>query len=68
MWFQYDPTYTKIYSQIKGYCKGAFQEESKTETTAEVKTVKEQPGLTKQKPIKPLTNITDEIVNTYIKP
>ena len=49
-----------------GYCKGAFQE-SKTETTAEVQTVKETPGLTKQKPTKTITNITYEIVNTYIK-
>ena len=50
----------------RGYCKGAFQE-SKTETTAEVKTVKDTPGLTKQKPTKTITNITDEIANTYIR-
>ena len=45
---------------------GAFQE-SKTEATADIKTIKETPGLTKQKPIRTITNITDEIVNTYIK-
>ena len=50
----------------RGYCKGAFQE-SKTETTAEVKAVKEPHGLPKQKPIKTITNITGDIVNTYIR-
>ena len=63
-----DPAYTKIYSFIKkGYCKGAFREEVKTEGKTEVKKEKEPPGLTKQKPSKPITDITDEIANEYIK-
>ena len=55
------------YIKKRGYCKGALQEEVKDETTTEVKTVKEPPGLTKQKPTKTITNITDDIVNTYVK-
>ena len=66
--FKYDPTYTKLYVVIK---KEAIAKEHfknpKTEKTAEVKTVQETRGLTKQKPTKTITNITDEIVNTYIK-
>ena len=59
----------KYIHKKRGYCKGAFQEESKTEATTEVKTFKEKepPGLPKQKPTKLITNITYEIVNTYIK-
>ena len=71
LWFKYDPTYINIYSQKRGYCKGAIQEEVKEEvkeeTTAEVKTVKEPPGSPKQKPTKTITNITDDIANTHIK-
>ena len=64
LWFKYDPTYMKISSQTTGYCKGTFQEHVKEETTTEVKTVKEPPGLPKQKPTKTTTNITDEVVKT----
>ena len=63
--FEYDSPYIKIYSQKRSYCKGV--QEVKEETAAEVKTVKEPPGLPKQKPIKTITNITDDVVNAYIK-
>ena len=39
--FKYDPTYIKIYSQKRGYCKGSIQD-SKTEDEVKVK-VKENP-------------------------
>ena len=52
----------------KGHCKGATQEEVKEEVGVKANPTKEQPpGLTKQKPTKIITNITDEMVNTYIK-
>ena len=53
----------------KGYCKGAFQEvkEEIQEEPQEYKTIVKEPGLPKQKPLKTITNITDEIVKTYIK-
>ena len=64
--FKYDPTYTKIYSQKRGYCKGAFQEEVKEEDS-EVKTRKRATWITEAEANKTITNITDDIVNTYIK-
>ena len=57
----------KCIHEKRGYCKGAIQEEVEEETTTEVKTVKEPPGLQKQKTTKTMTNITDDIVNAYIK-
>ena len=83
LWFKYDPAYTKIYSQKRGYSKGAFQEEVKEEVKEELKKEKDvrgaeststergtrpeapfvPPGLTKQKPSKPTTNLTNDIVN-----
>ena len=65
--FEYDPTYINTYSQKSSYCKGTFQEEAKEETTAAVKTVNYPPGLPKQKPTKTITNITEDIVNTYVR-
>ena len=65
LWFKYGPAYTNIL--IKTYCKGAFQKDVKTQVTTEVATEKEPPGLPKQMPTKPITNITAEIVNKYIK-
>ena len=62
--FEYDPAYIKLYSQKRGYCKGAFQEEVKSEVKKEV--TKEQPGLPKPKPAQPTTNLTNGIVNLYI--
>ena len=64
MQFKYDSPYIKLYSQ-KRACKQSNQE-SKTEAAAEVKTVKEPPGLAK--PTKSITTFTYELVNTYIKP
>ena len=64
--------YSNIFTKTK-YCKGV--QESKTEAATEVirpdaercaaGNVKQPPGLTK--PTKSITNITDEIVNYYIK-
>ena len=49
----------------RGYCKGAFQEEVKEDVKEEIQKDKDRfpPGLTTQKPSKPITHITDEIVN-----
>ena len=57
--------HTRIYSQKRGYCKGAFQEEVKEEVKEEV--TKEPPGLPKPKPTKTVTTFTDDIANTHIK-
>ena len=54
-----DSTYSQIYSQKRKDCKGAFQEEVEQETA-------KQPPVS-AKPTKTITNITDDIVNTYIK-
>ena len=55
----------KYIHEKRGYCKGTFQEEVKEQVKQEV--AKEPPGLPKQKPTKTKTNITEDIVNTYIQ-
>ena len=56
-----------MYSPKKGYCEGTIQgPKTEEEVKVKINPPREQaPGLVK--PTKPITNITDEIVNTYIK-
>ena len=70
-----DSAHTKICPQQRNYCKGAFQEEIINKSNKKVhKKLKkmwnkenEPPGLLKQKPPKPPTNLTDDIVNQYVQ-
>ena len=59
----------KYYHKKRGHCKGTVQEEVKEELRkreVKINPPKEQaPGLVN--PTKSITNITDEVVNKYIK-
>ena len=56
----------KYIHKKRGYCKGAIQEEVKEEVKVKTNPPREQ-ALGLVKPTKSITNITDEVVNTYIK-
>ena len=73
-WLQleHDSPHIKIYSQkenrayCKGEVKGEVKDEVKEEVKEEVENLKEPSGWPKPKPTKTITNITDDIANTYV--